>query len=450
MPLLLTLLIAKLIQKLSRLIYGGGGALPGLVALKLQPELLSKLAPGFDQIVLVTGTNGKTTATKMIASVLAAEGKKVVVNKTGSNLARGIASGLIEAVSWSGRLPGEIGLFEVDEGAFPQVAAQLNPALVVVLNLFRDQLDRYGELDTTARKIGEALAKLDATVYLNADDPLVTQLSDYLGEGSGPVYFGVDDYPAKRLSEDEAADAQACPVCARPLAYTLNFYGQIGHWRCPDGHIKRPEPQVAIKKVRSGVNSFEVRAWEQLVEVKLSLPGLYNAYNALAALSVLAGLGILLTQAAKQLGESQAAFGRVEHFEFNGRHFYLLLVKNPAGFNQLIQTFLMKEPAPLLIAINDNLADGRDVSWLWDVAFEEVQASGHEVLASGVRASDLALRLKYAAIPAAVEGDLAKAWQRFVRQVPVAGTGYILPTYTAMTSLRKIIGKKVKLGDIWQ
>jgi lipid II isoglutaminyl synthase (glutamine-hydrolysing) len=280
-----------------------------------------------------------------------------------------------------------------------------------VLNLFRDQLDRYGELDSTALLIGRAIANLDADIWLNADDPLVASLAEYVKAGR-VHYFGVSDAPVRRLKHDWAADSDRCPKCGEALDYSVNYFSHIGHYSCPEGHFERPKPQIEIKTEAKG--------------------GLYNAYNQLAAVAAAGSLGVSAPEAGADL--QQSVFGRQETFEYKGRQLTLLLIKNPTGFNQVIQTFLTDKPGPMMIAVNDNFADGRDVSWLWDVAFEETGEG--ELVASGIRAKDLALRLKYADRRSDVEEDLLEGVERLLDIVPTGGSAYILPTYTAMLQLR--------------
>lgn len=428
--------IAKLTGGLSRLFgRGGGSALPGLLAEQSDSQILSQLGERLKGgSIVITGTNGKTTTTKMVQEILESVGYKVITNRSGSNLSRGIVSTLIERIGWNGTIKEDFGLFEVDEASMPAVCAALKPKAVLVLNLFRDQLDRYGELDTTAALIGQAVEPLDTQLYLNADDPLVASLRRY---APGKVhYFGVEEAKLNKLEHDLAADSDHCPHDGALLKYHQNFFGHIGHYVCPRGDFERPKPETVINSYKSG-EAFTVEAQGQTSKLYLPLPGLYNAYNALAAISLCVGLGITVARSTLALERVTAAFGRVERLEIDGRTVYLLLIKNPTGFNQVIQTFLTGNKAhSVMVAINDNFADGRDVSWLWDVAFEEMAGRGHKIIASGVRAEDLALRLKYAEEGVLVEDHLEVALNQAVAAAAVGETVYILPTYTAMLEIR--------------
>lgn len=455
MSLLPTILAAKSLLSASRLLgRGGGSALPGLFAEKIDPGIGAKLASRIPHgSIIVTGTNGKTTTSKMIAAILNDAGEKVVSNRAGSNLSRGVVSALIEHASPSGRFDETIGLFEVDEAAMPTVARMIQPRAIIVLNLFRDQLDRYGELNTTAKLVGKGIAATGAKVYLNADDPLVASLAKY---AQGPVeYFGIDKIPSKKLDHDVTADSDSCPVCGRALDYSRVFYGHIGHYACPDGHIKRPLTTVEGTKIKLGDkgSEFSIKTSDQgEPQVAISLPGVYNIYNALAAATAGLHLGTPLEDAALSLERVQAAFGRVEKVVVGTKTLYLLLVKNPTGFNQVIQTFLLqKKQQNLLFIINDNFADGRDVSWLWDVGLEELTDHAHTVDTAGIRATDMALRLKYAGITCRnVENDISSALNKFIDQLPENGTGYIIPTYTAMLEVRGKLAKKATLAGVWE
>ena len=457
MPVFITIALAKLILNLSRLLGGGGGsALPGLVAERIDPAIGHKLAGRLrDGSIIVTGTNGKTTTVKMLSQILTDAGENLVVNRAGSNLSRGIVSALIEHVGWGGRFRQNRGLFEVDEAAMATVAAMVQPQAILVLNLFRDQLDRYGELDSTAQLLGKGIAATTAQLYLNADDPLVASLASY-AQPSQVVYFGVDAVPTTKLTHDVTADSNSCPICGRALTYSRSFFGHIGHYRCPEGHFKRPTPTYTASQLElePQLGRFSLRTKDHDPQpITIHLPGLYNVYNALAAASLSLGIGATApANAAQSLEAVEGAFGRVEKLTVKGRNLYLLLVKNPTGFNQIIQTFLLQEKQQnLLICINDNFADGRDVSWLWDVAFEELEPQQHHIAVAGLRASDMALRLKYADMATTdVTPSLKPALNQFIAQLPEGSTGYIIPTYTAMLELRKRLGRMTELQGVWK
>jgi UDP-N-acetylmuramyl tripeptide synthase len=457
MPVWFTLAVTKTAARLSRLLgKGGGHALPGLIAERLDPRLAGKLVSGLPHgVIMVTGTNGKTTTTKLIAEALEANGERVLTNSTGSNLKRGITSALISAASLRGRFEATIGLFEVDEASLRLVASDLQPSDIVVLNLFRDQLDRYGELDTTAALIGEGIAATTARLYLNADDPLVASLSRYAARSELVSYFGVEELPPTATTATQTvADSERCPICRSRLDFSRRFYGHIGHYRCPNGDFERPRPRVEIASVTTADaagSRFVVAVDGVPSEIVFPLAGTYNMYNALAAVSLAHGLGIEQSVVTTTLATTVAAFGRVEVLELDGRTLSLLLVKNPIGLSQVLETFVSRQDRPhLLFAINDLAADGRDVSWLWDVPIEELLPVGSVVLTTGIRGADMSLRLHYAGIESAEIENVASAVDTLVRQTPVGGTAYILPTYTAMLGIRKMLSRRAVMQEVWK
>jgi UDP-N-acetylmuramyl tripeptide synthase len=454
MPVILTLLLTKAAAKISRWLgRGGGHALPGVIAERLDPHLARKIAAGLPNgVILVTGTNGKTTTTKLISAMLEANGERVLTNSTGSNLKRGVTSALIGAANLSGKIDATIGLFEVDEASLRQVAPELQPRHIVVLNLFRDQLDRYGELDTTAALIGEGIAATRAHLYLNADDPLVFSLAKYAAGSDHVSFFGIDSLPASKTTHKTATDSDRCPTCHARLHFSRVFYGHIGHYRCSKGHFSRPDPVVEIVSVdRTGLEGtdFVVAMDGKRSNVSFPLPGTYNLYNALGALCLANGLGIE-SKAVAALADTQAAFGRVEKLQIDGRTLYLLLIKNPVGFTQVLETFLLGHRSPqVLMAVNDLDADGRDVSWLWDVPLEALTDTDPRVVTAGIRGTDMALRLHYAGIEATHHTSFEGAVDDLIGGTPEGGVAYILPTYTAMLRIRKMLSKKTDMSEVW-
>lgn len=431
---LLVIWIGKIIIRLSRLRGGAGSALPGLVAEVLDPNIIAKLTRQLPQgSILVAGTNGKTTVTKMLYSILSDSGRKVIVNGTGSNMSRGVISAMLENISGFARVKGDIGLFEVDEAYIGELAAKIRPHTVVVLNLFRDQLDRYHELDRAARLIGEGLQHCQ-TAVLNCDDPLVVELAAYVGTQGKVLTFG------------------AVPELQAQAPHDANLLSRATHI------IKRkiktdPKPDALLMdaKAEDQHQALEMNVSGTRYVFNLALPGVYNAYNAAAALAAARALNLNLAQATESLSRFTPPFGRAELVTVGSKKVELLLVKNPAGFNQTIQTFLLKEKnLPLLVAINDNIADGRDISWLWDVNFESLVGQEHRIITTGIRAHEMALRLKYTEISAEIEPNLEEALERFLQQLSENETGYIVPTYTAMIALRRILGKQTKLTEIWK
>ncbi|HEX3081622.1 MAG TPA: MurT ligase domain-containing protein, partial [Candidatus Saccharimonadia bacterium] len=415
----ITLAASKLIAGLSRgLGRGSGQALPGLVADRLDPRVQEKLAASLtDGVIMVTGTNGKTTTTKLVVEFLEAAGMRVVTNSSGSNLKRGVTSALLSAANARGRMRhATVGVFEVDEASLRLVAPLLRPRHIIVTNLFRDQLDRYGELDTTAKLIGEGIAHTSAELHLNADDPLVASLDKYAKDPAKVHYFGIEGAPVNAVGTHQTAvDSDRCPLCRNRLVFDRVFYGHIGHYHCPNGDFARPKPSVVITNVeqadREG-SRFNLAISGKRHEFMFPLPGTYNLYNALAAVSLGSVMGVPVPAMQETLGRTKAAFGRVEQVEIDGKTLCLLLIKNPAGFAQVLQTFVVgRDEVRVLFVINDNPADGRDVSWLWDVPLEALAGYQTTIFTAGTRGVDMGLRMHYAGVDAATTPSIGAGIQ---------------------------------------
>lgn len=456
--LFISIIIGKIILGLNRFTGSGGSALPGLIIEKIYPNFLVRVSKkSFSKgIILVTGTNGKTTATKMIANVLDQAGVSYLHNRAGSNLTRGIISAIIEKIKVNGRVPLGLGLFEVDEATLEDVITKLNPSIVVITNLFRDQLDRYGELDKTVKKFTVALENSKAKICLNSDDPLVAGLSVHIKDRSRIVFFGVDDTSQEAMSDENIIDATTSPVSSSKLIYSKRYYGHIGIYRSENKDFIRPVPQIRLTKMVSSAKSksnFEISAFSQKAEITIPLIGLYNIYNSLAAISALKLLDFIDNDDIKMgLKNVSPAFGRMEKINYCNRDMHLLLIKNPTGFNQVIQTFILPNPqTKLLIIINDNYADGRDVSWLWDSAVEKLSSHRSKIIVSGARAYDMGLRLKYAGVKDfVIEPDTNKSLARLVNDTKIKEKVFVLPTYTAMLDIRSKLVKKASNKEFWQ
>jgi lipid II isoglutaminyl synthase (glutamine-hydrolysing) len=470
------LALARVAGALSRLRGGGATSAPGKLLLRLEPDAIGTLASRLERgSVLISATNGKTTTAAMAASILEGHGVELVHNQAGANMAGGIASTLLSAARPHRRIAGELGLFEVDEMWLAPIAARLSGLRAVLLsNLFRDQLDRYGELETiadswvTALSDGPARA---ATLVLNADDPLVADLGrdrddtahhrrDGHDEGARPiVYFGVEDDSLALPGMAHAADAKHCRRCGSPYVFEAIYLGHLGHYHCPSCGQRRPSPTVRASNVRlHGVReaSFRLTVPEGEAEVKLSLPGLYNVYNALAAAALAVALEVELDAIVAGLQNATAAFGRAETVTVDGRETRILLVKNPAGANEVLRTLVLESGEhDLLGVLNDNIADGRDVSWIWDADYELLAGRVRSITCAGIRAPELALRLKYAGIDPArirVIDDLGQALTAAAADLPAGARKplYVLPTYTAMLALRALLVQRGEAGSSWQ
>ena len=443
--------LARLAGRLSRLLgRGGGTTLPGKLLAAVDPQAVGVLAGRLPLgCVLVSATNGKTTTAAMAAEILA-PGLRLAYNRAGANLVSGIASTLLEARG------AELGLFEVDEGALPDLAGRLRPHAVCLGNLFRDQLDRYGELELIADRWRLAVAGLEpgTRVVVNADDPLVADLAN----GRADVTrFGLDDPSVARERLPHAADSKYCLACGAPYVYAAAYVGHLGNYRCPRCGRRRSPLDVAARAVETAGlegSSFELATPEGSRRVTLRLPGLYNVYNALAAASLCLALGASVDEIAAGLERFRPAFGRFERFAAGDRSAVLLLVKNPAGANEVVRTLTADQaPRVVVAALNDDIADGRDVSWIWDVDFEPLAASLERLVAAGARAEELALRFKYGGLAPEridVEPDLARALDRGLELAGPGGELFVLPTYTAMLALRRIAAARGLVRPYWK
>lgn len=441
---------------------GGGTAAPGLIADRIDPALLTKLSRRLTHgVIVVAGTNGKTTTSRMLADILEASGLGVVHNRSGSNLVRGVAATFADHASLTGRPGGEIGVIESDEAALPAVIARTQPRLILLNNLFRDQLDRYGELNTIATRWRAALERLPATTTLvvNVDDPTLAAMTD--GLATPRIGFGLDEARYRLDALPHAADAATCRRCGADLVYDALYVSHLGAWRCPSCGNARPALDVAGTRIElNGVDSLKVTLADRTgttLPLEVGVPGLYNAYNAVAAATMARAAGVADETIARALKEFRAAFGRIERVQVRGRTLVLALVKNPVGFNEVLRMLTMATgglSVPTLIAINDLDADGRDVSWLWDVDFELLVGGTAPLSTAGIRGADMANRLKYAGIPMArltpLGVELDQALDAFVTSVPEGETAYILPTYTAMLELRRALETRGAVKTFWQ
>ncbi len=426
---------------------GGGTTLPGKLLWKLDPAAIDALAARLPQgSVVISATNGKTTTAAMVAEILRGE-LRLVHNDSGANLVSGVASALLHARD------AELGVFEVDEGALPEVTRRVRPKALLLGNLFRDQLDRYGELEIVAARWRAAVAALPhALLVVNGDDPQVGAL----GRPGGRV-FGVDDPRVARPALQHAADSKYCLRCGTPYVYAASYVGHLGDYRCPAcGHARPPLDVTAREIELHGLDGavFELAATEGEVRVELRLPGLYNVYNALAAASLALSLGVGLDDVRAGLGRFSAAFGRFERIAIGDRRVLMLLVKNPAGANEAIRTLVDgAAPRVAVIALNDAIADGRDVSWIWDVDFEPLLAGLDRLVATGSRAAELALRFAYGGLERSrieVVPSLDAALDRGLALTPAGGELTVLPTYTAMLALRRTIAARGHVTNYWE
>ena len=497
-----------------RLHLGGGTSIVGIVAQRLYPGIVGHLAGQLEHgSVMVTGTNGKTTTSGFIAAILRDAGLRVWHNREGSNLMSGVASSLVIRALPDGNLRGKgraISILEIDEAVVSQAVQTIPPRVAVFTNLFRDQLDRYGEVDTVAARWRRAVESLPAstTLVLNADDPTIA----YLGElfKGQVIYFGIDD-PAVDLARQgnaserhQVIDTRTCQRCGSEYTYTLRLYSHMGHYHCSNCGLVRPRPDIrAINIHPEGFDRLRVRVATATVEhdIVVPLPGLYNVYNTLAAITVAQALQINWDPIVTGVEQFKPAFGRGERVQVEGRNVRLLLAKNPTGFNEVLRTlFSNGTPRNVLFVLNDNVADGRDVSWIWDVDFEWVVQQTTTLVVAGSRTLDLALRLKYAGVeqrdmtivppaplrtlkrevtdnrikqvtkvrqPSLANGrvntvepkahteaprlyGIAEALNAAVHQTPAGETLFIVPTYTGLLEIHQELERRGLTPHYWE
>lgn len=448
----LTIAVAKTVKRLVRTLGSGGSSLPGRLALLVDPGILAWIAAGF-QTIAVTGTNGKTTTTAIISQILEDNGIPHIVNNSGANLASGISTTFLDAVDILGHCRIKTALIECDEAAFGKAAGMLEPDILVVTNFFRDQLDRYGELHSILNGISGALRERQRTrLVLNADDSLCVSLAGTAH--TKPVFFGIGRNALAGREQEANSDAQYCLRCKSRYSYSYHTYGHLGCFSCPSCGFSRPVSDITCSRINDlkGTHSsieLEIEGLKEARPARVNLPGLYNVYNALAGVACAKLLCLPVEKALGSISRFRNSFGRMETIRLSGKSIKLILVKNPAGFNQVIQYLKSLDGSiHIAFAINDRAADGMDVSWLWDVDFESlysIQGTIERIYACGTRKEDLAVRLKYAGFNTEVISNCGSYGEMISRGLKQIGEGqclYILPTYTAMLNIRKSLKYK--------
>ena len=451
----LSILVCKLLRKLVRMLHRGGTAMPGRVAMKICPDLLSLLAKNVNTVA-VTGTNGKTTCSRIIEEAFRESGLSCFSNKSGANLMSGIVTEFVMNCSLSGKMQKSSAVIECDEAAARAVFPQLQPKVIVVTNLFRDQLDRYGEITHTLSNIREGIRACPSSILcLNADCSLTASLSlDQLPNQTR--WFGIDASAGVRGGETGLSDASYCIRCKAEYVYDYHTYAHLGGFRCPDCGYSRPYPEFGITRIVSmdqNQSTVIMRTPTGDKEITINLPAAYNLYNAVAAVCASESCGIEETNCLDALSRFSCGFGRMETFPLGGGT-RMILIKNPAGCSQALEYLSHSAGNYLLVVcLNDRAADGTDISWIWDADFERLAAKTEHlqrVFISGDRACDMFLRLKYAGIPEKTM-QIIPDYENLVRlleseELPIV----ILPTYTAMLELRSVIVHHCGGTEFWE
>jgi UDP-N-acetylmuramyl tripeptide synthase len=410
-----------------------GSSLAGAVALKICPDILKILSKKLKKIVITCGTNGKTTTNNMIYSLLKDinPSKKVVSNLVGANMLFGVSCAFVSGASIFGEINADYACLEVDEFSLRLVTKHISPDLIVVTNIFRDQLDRYGEIDITLNALSEGIG--EAPLLLNGDDPLACSL-----DNGGTKYFGIDF--DENLEDNIILDGRFCKKCGAELKYNVRYYNQLGKWECEKCENARPEIHFEARGVELAPSvSFMV----DNTQIKIPTVGFYNIYNALAAFSAVSLLGV--SPNASVFESYAPQIGRMEKFEISGREVILNLSKNPAGFNQAIDTLIGDlRPKDIIIGINDNAQDGVDISWIWDMNIEKLKNQAENIFAIGTRREDLGIRLKYAEIKSKEFENMREAIDSALESK--SDVLYILVNYTLLFSMQNLLKEKESHG----
>ncbi|MBW4593304.1 MAG: Mur ligase family protein [Brasilonema angustatum HA4187-MV1] len=412
---------------------GAASVLPGSLARRIEPRLLQLLTQQVKNgVILIAGTNGKTTTSLLLCSILERKGYRVAHNSTGANLENGLMTALLENTNLVGGLDVDYAILEVDENILPKILAPIQPKIILCLNLFRDQLDRYGEVDTISKRWTKVISTLptETVVIPNADDPTLSYLGQQLPQRV--LFFGLNE-PENYLDEiPHAVDSIFCPNCGHSLDYKGVYLSHLGDFHCPKCGFNRSQP------------ALDSREFPQI------LVGLYNKYNTLAAVTAAIELGVDEATILDTINNFQAAFGRAEELEVNGKRVRILLSKNPVGTNETIRVVTQSLDKTTLLVLNDRTPDGTDVSWIWDVDTEKLVERGGTLVVSGDRLYDMALRLRYSEktpesdFNLIVEEDLRQAIATALEHTPENETLHILPTYSAMLEVREVLtGRKI-------
>lgn len=444
---IISILSAKFTLFLTKTILKGGTTFPGRVALKIDKNILSKISKGY-KVILVTGTNGKTTTTSMIYNIIKESGHPVITNNTGANLFPGIVTTFVDSFKFGSKVKDNYAVIEVDEANLKYITEYITPEVITVTNLFRDQLDRYGEVYTTLNKILEGIYNVpETTLVLNGDESLLGKL-----DLKNPVHFyGFDKAVNDNKTIEINADAKFCKFCKTPYEYNFVTYNHLGDFYCPNCGYKRSDLMYAVTDIID-INADKSTVKFNDLEVSINQSGTYNIYNGLCAYSIAKELGIADSAIKKSLENQSSSFGRQETINIEGKDVKIFLVKNPAGYNQSLDTIcLNKEKFAAAFLLNDNYADGQDVSWIWDVDFEKLTETNiDEVYISGLRAYDMAVRLKTAGLNPN-KFVIEEQYEALTEAIKNGNCDklYILATYTAMINYRKYLHSKGYIKNLW-
>lgn len=439
---------------------GGGTSLPGMIARRIDPNVLkSVVGASKAKKIVITGSNGKTTTARMTAAIADASGRRVSQNRTGSNLLQGITSVAVNFADLFGRLDSDVLLFEIDEATIPLAVPEIQPDVVVITNIFRDQLDRYGELYAVAQALDTMLESLPetATILLNGNDPQVANFGVHAK--AKRLFFGLETMEVGTPVPEQSADIIRCIKCNEDLDYKVAYMSHLGIYSCPNCGYTLPKLDIAVTSVKlasdgEGPTHITMRTPQGEMELDIPLPGLHNVYN--AAVAVGAALAAGFSKEKVQLGLSgiKTAFGRLEKIQADDKTVFLSFVKNPTSFNLMLRLIAQHAGKKhLLLAASNTVVDGEDFAWLWDVEFEEISDTIVDVVCSGNKAEEFAMRLKYAEVPTdivTIVHDREAALDAALKHVAPGETLYIMCGYTPTHELRRVMQKRGWVKHFWE
>ncbi len=456
MKVFLSCLVCRFVTFVLQLLGRGATSLPGKAAISVKRNVLYDLSKN-TKVIIVTGTNGKTTSCRIIEEGLKQAGKSYFINRSGANLITGVTAAFIMNATVWGKCKKDYAIIECDENAFKEVSRYIRADVVLVTNVFRDQLDRYGEVTHTLNAIKQSIKNLpDAVVCLDADCSLTYSISK---EVPNKIYtFGVNTPFDKNADPPEISDAKYCIFCKNEYSYSYHTYGHLGGFSCPKCGYQRPDPDFAVTSVAQLGQNHSIVVADFMGDeniVKVNIGGAYNVYNAIGCAAALSAIGIDNKTILSALESFNGAFGRMEQFESGDNKINVILVKNPAGFSQTM-SFLsgVDDDFTLIVSLNDNGADGRDISWIWDVDFNGIfkRDNVKSIYVTGKRCYDMAIRLKYEGVGnreiKVIENE---DYEKLVEIAAAQGRDvYIVPTYTSMMAMRPVIAKRLGGKEFWK
>ncbi|GCE27378.1 hypothetical protein KDA_28620 [Dictyobacter alpinus] len=439
---------------------GGGTSLPGMIARRIDPNVLkSVVGASKAKKIVITGSNGKTTTARMTAAIADAAGHRVSQNRTGSNLIQGITSVAVNFADFFGRMESDVLLFEIDEATIPLAVPEIQPDVVVITNIFRDQLDRYGELYAVARALDEMLESLPetSTILLNGNDPQVANFG--INAKAKRVFFGLETKDIGTPVPEQSADIIRCIHCNSDFTYEVAYLSHLGLYRCPECGYTLPDLDLAVTSASlaengEGPSHIKLRTPQGEMDLEIPLPGVHNIYNAVAAIGAAMAAGFPLDTVQTALSNIRTAFGRMEKIQAGDKTIYLSFVKNPTSFNLMLR-LIAQHPGKkhLLLAMSHTVVDGQDFAWLWDVEFEDLVPDILDVVCSGNKTEELAMRMKYAELSTdkiSLIEDREAALDAAIKQVEPGGTLYIMSGYTPTQELRRVMQKRGWVKHFWE